>query len=355
MVGEFEGNKTEAPTPRRREEARKEGQVVFSPDLTSAWTLLVGCGALLLFGQSIGLVFTEAMHLWLGRQPPREWGIEQTALAAQWLGGGLLRSCAAPVAVIAGCGLAAGFLQSSQLISFKPLSPNWEKLSPAKGWSRLMSVEAVFRGVWAALRFAGFLLTAAGFIWLQRDRIGHSGVGTPGGFLTEGWQFAMAIALVLAGSALLVGVADYLLRWFRNEARLRMSRSELKEEQKEEQGDPQVRAAIRRFQRERARKRSVKEVPQASVVITNPTHIAVALKYDLGKSSAPRVVAKGAGELAKRIKEIAYKHGIPVVERKPLARALYKAVPVGRDIPLEFYRAVAEILAQIYRERQAAA
>jgi flagellar biosynthetic protein FlhB len=159
----------------------------------------------------------------------------------------------------------------------------------------------------------------------------------------------------MAGVSLGLSLIDYLVKWFQNEKKLKMTREETKQEQKDDQGDPHVRAAIRKKQREARRRQSVKDVPKATIILTNPTHLAIAIQYEAGKMRAPKVVAKGAGVFAQNIVRIARENKIPVLERKPLARALFKSVDVGQEIPFEFFRAIAEILAQIYKARAIAA
>jgi flagellar biosynthesis protein FlhB len=165
----------------------------------------------------------------------------------------------------------------------------------------------------------------------------------------------MSLCLAMAGVCVGLALVDYLVKWFRHEKKLMMTREEIKQEQKDDNGDPHVRAAIRRKQREARKQRSVKDVPKATVILTNPTHLAIAIQYEPGKMKAPKIVAKGAGVFAKNIVRIARENKIPVLERKPLARALYKNVQVGQEIPVDFFRAIAEILAQIYKARQSAA
>jgi flagellar biosynthetic protein FlhB len=161
----------------------------------------------------------------------------------------------------------------------------------------------------------------------------------------------LRLALAIAGALLLLGVGDYLFQLWRHEQLLRMSRQQLKEETKREEGDPQTKARIRRLQREAARKKMFHEVKSATVVVTNPTHLAVALRYDRGAMGAPKVVAKGAGHVAKRIAELARRHNVPVLERKTLAQALFRTVKLNQEIPMAIYHAVAEVLATVYRGR----
>jgi flagellar biosynthetic protein FlhB len=190
-------------------------------------------------------------------------------------------------------------------------------------------------------------------IWLRKDDFSVYNYGQVGEVVSAAWTMGIMVCLSMAGVSLALALTDYLVKWLRNEQKLKMTREEIKQEQKDDTGDPHLKAAQRKKQREARRQQSVKDVPKATVVLTNPTHLAIAIQYEAGMA-APRVVAKGAGVFAKNIVRIAREHRIPVMERKPLARAIFANVNVGQEIPLEFFRAVAEVIAQIYRARQAA-
>jgi len=163
-----------------------------------------------------------------------------------------------------------------------------------------------------------------------------------------GW-IAFQIGFFVCLALILLAAADYVFQRWQHEKELRMTKQELKDEQKQLMGDPQIKARIKRAQLDMARRRMMSAIPEADVVITNPTRLAVALKFDADEMDAPMVVAKGAGEIARKIRELAREHGIPLVEEKPLARALYKTVEIDQFIPVELYRAVAEVLAYVYR------
>jgi flagellar biosynthetic protein FlhB len=164
-------------------------------------------------------------------------------------------------------------------------------------------------------------------------------------------RMALTVTAWVAGALVVLAVADYGYQRWQLSKDLRMSRQEVKQEQKETEGDPLIRSRIRSLQRQAARRRMMAEVPKSDVVITNPSHLAVALRYDGVRMAAPVVVAKGAGFIAERIRQIAAEHGVPIIENKPIARSLHKLVEVGREIPVELYQAVAEILALVLRAR----
>jgi flagellar biosynthetic protein FlhB len=273
-------------------------------------------------------------------------------MGARWFASEMAMNCGGMLAVVAAVGLLTGFLQVGFVISARPMELDWGKMSPAKGWQRILSTESMVRGVLGAMKVSVLLIVSATVLWFRRNELSVSNFSTVRQLLSYGWDLGLTICLTLAAVLVCLASIDYLARWMRQEEKLKMTRDEIKREMKEEFGDPTVKAAVRRMQREAVKQRSVADVPKATVVITNPTHLAIAIQYDQGTMSAPKVVAKGADAFAKNIIAIARNHKIPVIERKPLARAIFKSVAVGQEIPQEFFRAIAEILAQIYRLRR---
>jgi flagellar biosynthetic protein FlhB len=281
--------RTEAPTQRRREEARSAGQVARSTDLSAALLLLGGAFFLSLFGPSSGRQLAHAVTeaftaLPTARQASPGWG---------WLGPSLQRAAFAGGSLVVGCALLAflaGVLQVGLPFSPSLPSPQARRLSPAAGWTRLAE------GWW--VRLLGSLLKAAvvaflvGWVLAQRMPLVAAMTGAaPGVVLTEAWQLCWKLMAAAGAGLLLLGLADYGYHRWRLEWQLRMTRQELREEIKREEGDPLVRARVRSLQREYARRASLRAVPQATVVLTNPTHIAVALRYERSKMNAPIVVA----------------------------------------------------------------
>lgn len=351
MAEEFSQSKTEAPTQRRREEAQQEGQVAVSPDLNTGVILLVGVGVLVMSAASITAGLTDSVRL----DFLSTWRLDFTPDRLQELFVSLFFRCMHMIGFLLGmlflAAWAVGGLQAGFHILPNLLTLNWEKLSPANGWNRILSTSAWMRTFIALLKLAAVVFVA---YWVLKGRAGQIGrVGEMGlaNSTAQAWNMITHLALAIAGMLALIGSADYLYQRWRFENSLRMSRQELKEELKREEGDPQIKARIRKLQRETAQKRMMENVPTATVVITNPTHYAVALKYERGSMGAPKVVAKGAGFIALRIMALARRHAVPVVERKLLAQALYKAVKVGQEIPAALYYVVAEVLAYIYRLR----
>jgi flagellar biosynthetic protein FlhB len=349
MADDLGQSRTEPATPRRREEARQQGQVAYSNELVSGLLLLAGVAALVVGAGTLGSGLLEAVRGGLlGSHVP-----DPSPERVQQIFLGLLGRGLGLVGVLLSClfllGLAAGTLQVGWHVIPSLTAFNWARLSPAAGAGRLFSLASSLRALLAVIKAAAVGLAAW---WVLRGRLTELSAlaeTTLGAAAGVAWGTAMRMALAGAGVLALVGLADYLFQRWRLEQSLRMTRQELKEEIKREDGDPQIKARVRKLQREAARKRMLKEVPRATVVITNPTHLAVALRYDGTTMVAPRVVAKGAGFVARRIAELARRHAVPVVERKAVAQALYKAAKVDQQIPAALYHAVAEILAYVYR------
>ena len=350
-----ENNGTEAPTDRRREDAREEGQVVFSSDLTAAVTLMAGCLMLLWTGGSIATRIMDGFREWFLEVPSMEWGNWQVSLGARWITSELTGICGVFVLGIMAIGLAFGFAQVGFHVSFKSLAINWERVLPQNGWSKIISMDSGIHGLLNATKVTLLLAVTMILLWMRRHELSLRNFESVAAVSTFAWHLGLMICISLAGVTIALALIDYLIKWFRNEQKLKMTREEVKQEQKDSSGDPHVRAAIRKKQREARKRQSVKDVPKATVILTNPTHLAIAIQYEPGTMRAPKVVAKGAGVFAKNIVRIAKENKIPVLERKPLARALFKSVEVGQEIPFDYFRAIAEILAQIYRAKQSAA
>ena len=351
-MSDSEHNGTEAPTPRRREQAREEGQVVFSTDLTASVSLLTGCAILLWTGSTLGVRLMNGFRQWITDVPGSEWTAWHVTVGARWMSAELLGTCGLFVLAISAIGLSFGFAQVGFLISFKPLALNWGRLMPENPLGRLISLDSGLKGLLSAMKVTLLLSVSILLLWMRRGEFSVHNFRSPDEVAAFGWHLGLIICLALAGVSVGLALADYLVKWFRQEHKLKMTREEIKQEQKDDTGDPHVRAAVRKKQREARKRQSVKDVPKADVILTNPTHLAIAIQYQPGKMRAPKILAKGAGVFAQNIVRIAKENKIPVMERKPLARALFKLVDVGQEIPFEFFRAIAEILAGIYRVKK---
>ena len=350
-MAEQENEGTEAPTQRRRDEARKDGQVVASPDISAAAAVLAGCLFMLWSGGALGQRFLTSFKVWLMDAPVPEWTILHTQLGARWLSLEIAGACGGLLLILVGVSLFVGFSQSGFMISWKPMEIDFEKISPMKGWKRLFSMESAIKGVLGISKVVLLLTLSCCILWFRRAELSAANFVTVNGLFSFGWNLGLTICLTLAFLSFTLAAVDYISRWLQHEKKLKMSHQEIKQEQKDELGDPTIRAAVRRRQREALKNQSVAAVPDATVILTNPTHFAVALQYVPGRMGAPKLVAKGAGSFAANIMKIARENRIPVIQRPPLTRAIFRSVNVGQEIPTEFFRAVAEILGQIYRAK----
>ena len=253
--------------------------------------------------------------------------------------------------LLLGVGLMTGFAQSGFLISWKPMELDPGKMSPIKGWKRIFSMESAIKGGLGFAKVSLLLTVSCSIVWFRREELAATNFSTVNGLFTFAWNLGLTICLSLAAVSASLAALDYIARWLQHEKKLKMTHQEIKQEQKDELGDPTIKAAVRRRQREALKNQSVAEVPDATVILTNPTHYAVALKYEQGVMSAPKLIAKGAGSFAANIVKIARANQIPIVQRPPLTRAIFRSVSVGQDIPVQFFRAVAEILGQIYKAK----
>jgi flagellar biosynthetic protein FlhB len=337
-------DRTEAATPRRLQKAREEGDVAVSTDAIHLAAMAGAALALAMTGPATGTALLAA-----GRElftAASERTAEETAGALLWAALPLLLGVPAFGAVAA---LAAGMLQTGFLFSGKSLVPKPSKISPMAGFKRLFGEHGWTEFIKNLLKL-GIVGTA--LWWGAADAATLARALTQGPAELAGAASSLLGALLATALAAMAGLAaaDYLWIHQRRARRLRMSRKELRDEAKESEGDPHVKAHRRALMRKQSRRRALAATAKATVVVTNPTHYAVALAYDRGRDSAPRIVAKGADELAARMRETADKNGVPIVPNPPLARALYK-LDEGTAVPEEHFKAVAEIIALVMRIR----
>ncbi|NOY65520.1 MAG: flagellar biosynthesis protein FlhB [Nitrospirae bacterium] len=333
--------RNERPTARRRQKAREEGQVPRSKELAG---MLSFGGVLLAFVFMGGflvqqlLVITRAGFIITANTSPLH---RLTFLGERALIMLLPVFLVSMIFAITGNLVQGGFV-------WKPFKLDLNMFNPAEGIKRIFSRYAIMEIIKGLAKFSvGALLI---YLLMKRllpelFKMIFMDVSTMSVVLISALLYTMKVVFVCF---FIVSFLDYITQRWRHERSLRMTKEEIKEEYKESEGDPQIKARIRSVQREMARKRMMQEVPKATVVITNPTHLAVALRYERGQKGAPKVVAKGAGFIAEKIKELAEKSDVPIVEDKPLARALF-SLEINTEIPEELYRAVAKILAYIYR------
>ncbi len=344
------GERTEAPTPRRRQDARKKGNVAKSQELVGSGVLLAAVLAFRTIGPGIWSSLAGILHDGLAQRTSGD----MTPDVAMGLGveaaQRTLLALAPLFAILAITGIALNLSQTGLLLSGAALKPKFSRLNPANGAKRLISKQGAVEFAKAIAKMAAAGTVVAITLRGQLAQISGLGQMPPAAAGSVLASLAFDVALRGAIALFLVALLDW--AWQRRQymTKLRMSKEEVKQEMKESDGDPQVKAAIRR-KRQQLMNRMISAVPRADVIVTNPTHYAVALKYDPVSMAAPMVIAKGEQLLAQRIKEVARRAGIPVLEEPPLARALYAAVPVGGYIPGNLFHAVAEVLAWVYALR----
>jgi flagellar biosynthesis protein FlhB len=346
-------DKTEKATPKRREDARRKGQIARRPELPAAVSFLAALGIL----EATGADFVARSGQLLGSIAKRvEDPVPLTLSAAH----GLMLEAVAnfawltlPVAAtLLITSLAGNFAQGGFTLTPEALTPRAERFNPVENLKKVFGLDKVVELAKQCLVIVGIGVACYG-LFVQAFTGAATMVGMAAGQTLKSTAELMAQFGWRTGGLLLVLAAlDYGYGWYKHEQSLRMSKQEIKDEYKQQEGDPMVKGQRRRAARALAMRQVVQEVPRADVVITNPTHFAVALVYDRETQIAPMVVAKGADWMALRIREIAKAHHVPVVENPPLARALYREVEAHNVIPPEYFRAVAELLAYVYRQRE---
>jgi flagellar biosynthesis protein FlhB len=346
MAGSSGEEKTEKPTAKRRKEARKEGQIPRTPDLGGWLSLLV-------LGLAVGPLLGHEIEAWRGLITASLTAAERPSvpLAMQLLGNGARHAFFA-VLVVAGIvlfvGVASSVAQGGLVVSPKLVKPSLKKLNPVEGFKKVFGPKALWEGAKMLLKSA--VVALLGFLTVK------SMVPLVGGMVPIATTIdlvhdkALSLARNVALASLVMAAADYAVQRRRVNKQMRMSKSEIKQEHKQSEGDPMVKSAIRSRQMAAARNRMIADIPKADVILTNPTHVAVALRYS--GQSAPTVVARGAGAIAARIRERATEAGVPLVQDIPLARAVYRSTEVGQEIPKELWTAVAQVLAFVISRRR---
>jgi flagellar biosynthesis protein FlhB len=339
--------KTEEPTQRRLDEARRKGQVPTSREVHSF--MLLAAGALVIGPVAPGMAVDVVATLRPFIAHPHAILTDPAGLGrALWHAvAGVALALLLPLLLFVLAAIAAGLIQNGPMLVTEPLKPKLERVSPLKGLKRLFGLRGLVEFAKSLAKVALVGALAFWVLWPSWPELaGMAEIEAP---FVLGHIRDLAFRLLLAVAALmaLIALLDVAYQRFEHHKQQRMSKRDIKEEHKQSEGDPQIKARLRQLRLERARRRMMAEVPKATVVITNPTHYAVALRYEAETMAAPRLVAKGRDELARRIRETAEAHGVPVVGNPPLARALHDGVDLLSDIPPVHYRAVAEIIGYV--------
>ncbi len=351
MAGKNDQERTEKPTAKKLAKAREKGQVPKSQEISTALIILCGAAVLLAVGPWIFRSLMELMQgifEHLGTLNTREASIQS------FLGEIFVRFLiiTAPMMLsVAVVGIAANLIQVGFLFTLEPLSPKLGKFNPITGMKKFVSLRSLMELIKSMLK----ILYIGTIAWLvlrgeleSLPSLIHMGVGEIIGFIG---MVSLKVMFYVSLAMLVLAAIDLTYQRWQHNKDLMMTKQEVKDEHKQSEGDPKVKGRIRQVQREMAARRMMAAVPEADVVITNPTHLAIAIRYNAEEMFAPQIVAKGAGLVAERIKTIATQNDVPVVENKPLARTLFKSTEVNDFVPAELYRAVAEVLAYVYKLR----
>ncbi|MDQ1913324.1 flagellar biosynthesis protein FlhB [Paenibacillus sp. GD4] len=345
----FSGEKTESATPKKRQEARQKGQVAKSMDLSAAFILFFTFMSFVLFGSfmkdQLLAMFKSIFYDFLLYDPTIE--------NVQTLGTRLLLQMlmiVGPIFIIAlVIGVAANYLQIGFLFTADPLKMKFEKINPISGAKNIFSLRSVVDFLKSVLKMSIIGVVVFNTLWGERSQVMELAHHPIEDILWFTSSLTLSLGLKIGLILIVLAIFDYMYQRYEHEKSLKMSKQDIKDEYKKTEGDPLIKSKIREKQRRMAMQRMMQEVPKADVVITNPTHFAIALKYDAEKMQAPMVIAKGTDYIALKIKQIAKENGIMTMENKPLARALYAQVEIGEAIPNDMFQAVAEVLAYVYK------
>jgi flagellar biosynthetic protein FlhB len=352
MAEEHDLERTEPASHRRLEQAREEGQIARSRELSTFAVLTAASAGLWLMGAGLfeRLSASFGGGLKLTRAQAFDTELALVRFVTQVFE--IFPTCVPLLGLLFSAALISPMLLNGWILSWQPLKPDLARLNPFKGLSRLFSAAALAELLKALLKALLVGVVSALLVRHQYEAVLALSADSPEPAVAQLGNLLGFGFLLLTGSTLAIVAFDVPFQLWEHRRKLRMSREELRREAKETEGDPQVKARIRSLQRDRARRRMMEQIPKADVIVTNPTHYAVALQYQEGLMRAPRVLAKGAALLATRIREIGEQHRITILHAPPLARALYHHTEIGDEIPQALYNAVAEVLAYVFQLRR---
>lgn len=343
--------KTEDPSQKKLEDARKKGDVAKSQEVTTWFTML---GSALLFATMAPMTaagLTQRLAGLLAHADQIDLSAGGFGAFLDGLAGSILLVALVPLAVIALAGVAGNLVQHPPLLSVEPIKPKLNRISPMQGAKRLFSSQALVNFAKGLVKIGVVSLAIFLVMWPERDRLDTLMTVDLSVLLQVVLEMSLRIFAVVLAIVTVVALGDYLYTRFKWWERQKMTVKEVRDEYKQMEGDPHIKARMRQIRAEKSRQRMMAAVPEATVVVTNPTHYAVALKYDSGMP-APVCVAKGHDAVALRIREKAKEHQVPIVENPPLARALYASVEIDETIPTEHFKAVAQVIGYVLRLRQ---
>lgn len=344
----FSGEKTEKATPKKRQETRKKGQVAKSMEVSGAAILLTCFMCLLMFGDFYKERISHAFKDIFINRLNMELTVPNVMSLFGQLGIEILIILAPIFAAAVVIGIVVNYFQVGFLLTGEGITPKFSKIDPIKGFKNIFSMRSLVELLKSVFKMLiiGFLVY--NILWGAKDEFAGLSHLSADGILHFAAEMTKKLGLNIGIALFALAILDYMYQKYEYEKNIRMSKQDIKDEYKKMEGDPLIKGKIRERQRRMAMQRMMQEIPNADVIITNPTHLSIALKYDGSEMDAPKVIAKGADHVAFRIREIAKENGVMLMENKPLARALFQRTEIGDSIPADLFQAVAEILAYVY-------
>ncbi len=344
-----DSQKTEEPTQKRLDESREKGEVPSSREINNWFMLLGGTIIVVMMAPGIMKQLKALLARMISQSHDHAGGAggfgNLMAETIREVGGILL----APLGLLVVLAIAASLVQHAPLVAFESIKPKFEKISPLGGIKRLFSSRSLIEFLKGLLKLIIVGSIATAVVLPQFERINQMPLMPANGYISFLWSVSGRLLIAVFAVMTIIAALDYLYQRHQYMQKLRMSRQDIKDEMRQSDGDPMVKARLRQIRTERARQRMMQAVPEATVVVTNPTHFAVALKYVHDEMEAPEVVAKGADLIAQKIREVATENDVPLVENPPLARALFAGTEIGQTIPPEHFRAVAEVIGYVMK------
>lgn len=345
----FSGEKTEKATPKKKSDARKKGQVAKSSDLSPAINMTAFFCLLMMLGSGMFNTFQNIMRESLITYSGWQVNEENLKVMVMQLAFEAIKIVGPILAMAFVISIVVNYMQVGVLFTTEPLQMKLEKIDPIKGAKRLFALRSLVELCKSLLKIGSGVFVAYTILWNAKEELVQLSLRSLGGILSFTSEEVTKLGIYLGLLLFILAALDYAYQRYEHEKNLRMSKQDIKDEHKQAEGDPLIKGKIRERQRSMAIRRMMQDLPKADVIITNPTHFAVAVRYEASEMSAPTVVAKGQDYLALKIREVAKKHRIITMENKPLARALYSQVEIGQQIPEDLFKAVAEVLAYVYK------
>ncbi|MFP4973899.1 flagellar biosynthesis protein FlhB [Paenibacillus sp. CN-4] len=345
----FGGEKTEKATPKKRQDARKKGQVAKSAELSGAVVLLASVLSLVAFGGYMKERFVSLYTDIFNNRMMMEVTVQNVMDMMVSYGIQVLLLLAPLFLIAVVLAFVANVAQTGFMATGEGLTPKFSKINPLKGFKNIFSMRSLVEMLKSILKLIIIAYLVYSTLWGEKNSFASLSHVSSERIFRFAADMTISLGIKIGAALLVMAVLDFMYQKYEHEKSLRMSKQDIKDEYKKMEGDPHIKGKIRERQRRMAMQRMMQEVPNADVVITNPTHFAVALKYDGGKMDAPQVVAKGQDYVALRIREIAKQNGVMTMENRPLARALFQRAEIGDVIPSDLFQAVAEVLAHVYK------